>query len=177
MVATVIIQEWNSSATSTDKTSSTVRFKNANNHTVDNSDPLVIPGSGTDYSYEKWLRLRITGTPPSDNISSLNFYMDGANNFGTGVYLWGTRSTKLTTSIGEPNTGNRPPHANTTSGSVTMTDAFTFTSGAPLTLGGGSFSASSTNVGNFVVLVLEASAAATQGTLTAETATFEYDEI
>ena len=64
MAANVIIEEWNGtggSETRTDKTSGSIRFKNADNATVDLSNPLVVPGSGQEYSYEKWVRLAIEG--------------------------------------------------------------------------------------------------------------------
>lgn len=178
MVATVIINEWNATASQTDKTSGTVRFKNANDATVDANNPLVIPTSGQEYSYEKWLRLQITGTPPDDRIDALQFYLDGANNYGSGVLVWAevTASNTFRTP-GLPNESLDPPLGG--SGSLTMTDAFSYTSGAPLELavGARTYSASSTHIGDFVVLVMEVNSTATQGTLTAETATFEYDEI
>lgn len=62
MAATVQILEKNGAGpTTTDKTSGTIRFKNADNATVDTGNPMVKPGAGTDYSFEKWLRLNVTG--------------------------------------------------------------------------------------------------------------------
>ena len=73
MVATVNIIERNGSgSTWTAKDSGTVRFKNANDNQVDAANPLVIPpGATNDWSFEKWLWLRIGATPPSDNISNV----------------------------------------------------------------------------------------------------------
>ena len=62
MAATVQIVEKNGAGgTQTDKTSGTIRFKNADNSTVDTSNPMVKPGAGTDYSFEKWLRFNVSG--------------------------------------------------------------------------------------------------------------------
>lgn len=177
MAATVIINEWNSTASQTDKTSGTVRFKNANNSTVDSGNPLVIPtGANREYSYEKWLRLQITGTPPSEKIDALEFYTDGGNGFGSGVELWAeVESSGVFRTPVVPDESNSPPQAG--SASLTMTSAFAYTAGGTLSLGAGSYSASSTHIGNFVVLVMEVTAGASQGVLTSETVTFEYDEI
>ena len=86
MAATVIVNEFHgptATPVKTDKTSGTVRFKNADNATVDLNDPMVIPTAGTDISFEKILRLNATGTFTS--ISNYGFYTDGANGLGTGV--------------------------------------------------------------------------------------------
>jgi hypothetical protein len=181
MAATVIIQEWNGNSTKTDKTSSTVRFKSADNATVDTNNPLSIPASGQTYSYEKWLRLAITGTPPSQRINNLKFYTDGSNGYDSGsgfVKLWGEvegagafRSAEAAVAANSIPLGG--------SGSVTMTNAFTYTANGALSLSTGAetFSGSGVDIGQFVVLVMEIEPSATQGTLTAETGTFSYDEI
>ena len=85
MAATVQIVEKNGTAgTNTQKDSGTVRFKNADNATVDTVNPMVIPTAGVDYSFEKWLRLKVT-VGPSSYIENLTFYTDGANGFGESV--------------------------------------------------------------------------------------------
>ena len=85
MAATVTIVEKNGAgATETDKTSGTIRFKNADDSTVDLNDPLVKPSSGTEYSFEKWLQMKVTGGSYSQ-ITDLVAYSDGSNGLGTGV--------------------------------------------------------------------------------------------
>ena len=175
MVATVQIREKNGAGeTATDKTSSTVRCKMADDATVDANNPLVIPASGQNYSYEKWLRLYIGTTGPDTNISNPKFYTDGANGYGTGVKLWvaldGTYSTPVT-----PSNAQDPPQHD----AVAMTNAFTYTSGSPLSIdvtNTGPYSGTSTDIADYVILVMEAEAGATQGSVTAETITFVYDE-
>jgi len=164
MVATVQVGEKNgTSGTFTDKTSGTIRCKNADNATVDTSDPMVIPTSGSDWSIEKYTRLKIT-VAPDTSISNLKFYTDGGNGFGTGVLLWAAASTQYA----QPVTAS--------SSRLSSVDAFTYTSGSALDLGTAA-SSSTGERGAHAVLGLEVSSSATQGSLTAETMTYSYDEI
>jgi hypothetical protein len=163
MVATVqIIEKNGAGGTATDKTSGTIRFKNADNATVDNNNPLVIPPSGSDFSFEKWLRLNVT-VAPSVQISNLKFYTDGANELGAGVLLWAKAVTAYATPT-EP--------ANSTG----YVNAFTYTSGAPLSLGAGAFTGTGEK-GDHAVCMMEVQNTATQGQTPSETITFSYDEI
>jgi hypothetical protein len=50
---------------------STLRFKNANNNVNDLNDPLVRPTSGTNYSFEKALRIYITTANDATVLSAL----------------------------------------------------------------------------------------------------------
>ncbi len=173
MVATVLIEEHNGTAgseTQTDKTSGTIRFKNADNAAVDNGDPLVIPTSGQEYSYEKWLRLNVT-VAPDTNISNLKAYSDGANGFGTGIKLWYAADATYSTPV-VPSEANDPPQHDL----VAMTDFFTKTSASPVDLGSGPFTGTGQK-GSYLVLSMEVEPTATQGALAAETITFAYDEI
>jgi hypothetical protein len=175
MVATVIINEKNGAGeTATAKTSGTVRFKNADNATVDTVAPLVIPTSNREYSYEKWLRLEITGGTFT-NVSNVNFYTDGANGYegASGfVKLWAAADATYSTPV-IPTETNDPPQQS----AVAMTNAFTYTSGSPLSLGAGPYS-SAAEIGSYVVLVMEVeTAATTSGASGDETLTFSYDEV
>lgn len=165
MVATVTIGEkTGAGGTYTDKTGGTVRFKNADNATVDSGNPMVIAAGTTDYSFEKWLRLRIGATGPSVSISNLKFYTDGANGMGTGVNLYAKAVATFAT----------PAHATATTG---YTSAFSYTSVAPLSLGAGPFSAINTEMGDHCVMMMTAGDTASPGTTPSETLTFSYDEI
>lgn len=163
MVATVQIVEKNGAGgTATDKTSGTIRFKNADNATVDNNNPMVIPPSGSDFSFEKWLRLNVT-VAPSVQISNLKFYSDGANGLGTGVLLWAKAVASYAT----------PAEPTGTSG---YTNAFSYTSGSSLSLGAGTFTGTGEK-GDHAVCMMEVQNTATQGQTPSETITFSYDEI
>lgn len=163
MVATVQIIEKNGAGpTTTDKTSGTVRFKTADNATVDTLDPINIPAAGTNYSYEKWLRLNVT-VAPNTNISNLKFYTDGGNGLGTGVGLFAKAVTTYTTpALGTSTTG--------------YTDAFTYTSGSALSLGAGPFTGTGEK-GDHSVLLMTVADTASPGQTPSETITFSYDEI
>lgn len=181
MAATVIINEWTSAGSLTDKTSGTVRFKNANDATVDLNDPLVVPSSGQEYSFEKWLRLQITDAGGFTQITDLEVYSDGSNNFGTGIKVWYATEATFQTPV-VPDESQDPPFFNgpsTGSPGNAMEDFFGLTSGAAASLGSGPFTDGSPaeHIGSFVVLVMEVETTASAGVLTAETATFAYSEI
>lgn len=162
MPATVLIREKNGAGeTATDKTSGTIRFKKADNATVDTANPLVVPASGSDWSFEKWLRLNLGGT--FTQITNLKFYTDGTSGFGTGVNTW----AKAVAAFATPAQGTA---------STGYTDAFTYTSAAPLSLGAGPFTAAG-DAGSYLVMLGEVLSTAAQGARTAETLTFAFDEI
>ena len=163
MVATVQIIEKNGTAgTPTNKTSGTVRFANADAATPGTSNPMVVPATGTDYSYEKWLRLNVT-VAPDTNISNLKFYTDGANGFGTGVAMYAKAVTTYAT----------PAEATATAG---YTDAFSYIATSALDLGTAAVTGTGEK-GDHAVLMLTVASTASQGSLTPETITFAYDEI
>ena len=173
MTAAMKIYELSASAAGTDKTSGTVRFKVADNASVDTNDPLVIPSSNQNYSYQKYIVLHMGATGPATSITNPVFYTDGSNGYGTGVKLWAKTNASYVQPV-IPSNANDPPHYGT--GTVDMDNAFNYTSVSPLTLGTGSYTATSTDFGKYLVLVMEAEAGATQGSVSAEVFTFAYDE-
>lgn len=163
MAATVqIIEKNGAGGTPTDKTSGQIRFKNADNATVDTANPMVKPGAGTDYSFEKWLRLNVTGGTYTE-ITNIKAYMDGANGLGTGVTLYAKAVASYAT----------PAEATGTAG---YTDAFTYTSGSPLSLGAGPYT-STGEKGDHLVMMLAVGTSASGGITSSEVLTFSYDEI
>lgn len=163
MVATVQIVEKNgASPVLTDKTSGTIRFKNADNATVDTANPMVKPASGTDYSFEKWLRMNVTGGTYTE-ITNVKAYSDGANGLGTGVGLHAKAVAAYAT----------PAEAVATTG---YTDFFTYTSGAALALGAGPFS-STGEKGDHLVMIMTVADTASGGVTASETLTVAWDEI
>jgi len=163
MAATVQIGEKNGAGgTFTDKTGGTIRFKNADDATVDLNNPLVKPPSGSEWSWEKWLRFKVTGGTYSQ-ITNLKAYLDGANSFGTGVNLWFKAVTAFAT----------PAEGTSSSG---YSNAFSYTSGAPLSLGAGPFT-STGEKGDHLVALMEILSTVAGGLLGAETLTFAWDEI
>lgn len=162
MAATIKIVEKNGAGgTQTDKTSGNIRFKNADNATVDTVDRMVVPTSGSDFSFEKWLRLQFD-TSPSVDVQNIRAYSDGSSGFGTGVNLWAKAVTAYAT----------PAEATATTG---YTNFFTYTSGSPLSLGAGPFTGTGEK-GDHLVLMLEVQSTAAPGLLSSETVTISYDE-
>lgn len=183
MAATVAINEFNGAARDkTAKTSGTIRFKNADDATVDLNNPLVVPSSNREYSYEKWLRLEVTAGTYTQ-ISNLRAYSDGANGFGTGIKLWyATAGAYSTPKI--PAETNDPPHFDAGgSPQPAMSDFFGATSGSPVDLDAintgpfGSGSPQFQEIGDYLVLVMEVETTASNGLLTAEGLTCAWDEI
>ena len=168
MAATLQIHEMSALDTGTDKTSGTVRFKDADNNAVDNNNPLVIPVSGSIYSYTKKLRVKMT-VAPDTQISNFRWYTDGSNGFGTGV---GVTAKNLGTSWA----------ANYKTQMSGGADVFGYTDGSPLDGDGtdtGPFTPSDLNdyIGDLIELQMSIASTATNGSLSAETLTFAYDEI
>ncbi len=138
MAATVQIVEKNGAGgTQTDKTSGNIRFKNADNATVDTSNPT--------------------------EITNVKAYMDGANGLGTGVTLYAKAVASYAT----------PAEATGTAG---YTDAFTYTSGSPLTLGAGPYSSTGEKA-DHLVMMLTVGTSASGGITPSETLTLSWDEI
>lgn len=183
MATNVIINEYNGTApgTPTDKTSGTIRFKNADDAAVDLNDPLVVPSSGQEYSFEKWLRLEIAGGAFTQ-ISNLRAYSDGANGFGTGVKLWYAVTGAYMQPV-VPDEGADPPQSAAAGSPVeNMADFFGSSQGSPIDLDAintGPFTDGSPSepIGDFLILVMEVEPTASNGVLAAETLTFAYDEI
>jgi hypothetical protein len=162
MPATVQIVEKNGAGgTTTDKTSGTIRHKNADNSTVDLNNPMVKPGAGSDWSFEKWLRMNVTGGTYTQ-ITNVKAYTDGSSGW-TGVNLW----WKAVASYATPAEGTA---------SAGYANAFTYTSGAPLSLGAGPFT-STGEKGDHVVSLMEVTSSAVGGVLAGETMTLAWDEI
>lgn len=163
MAATVQIVEKNGAGgTQTDKTSGNIRFKNADDSTVDNNNPMVKPGAGVDYSFEKWLRFYVSGGTYTQ-ITNVKAYMDGSNGLGTGIALYAKAVTSYAT----------PAEATSVTG---YTDAFTYTSGSPLTLGAGPYTSTGEKA-DHLVMMMTVGTTASSGVTPTETLTLAWDEI
>jgi hypothetical protein len=163
MAATVQILEKNGAGgTGTDKTSGNIRFKNADNATVDLANPMVVPGAGTDFSFEKWLRFNVSAGTYTQ-ISNIRAYSDGGNGLGTGVGLYAKAVTSYAT----------PAEATATTG---YADFFTYTSGSPLVLGASTYT-STGEKGDHLVMMCTVASTATGGLTSSETLTMAWDEI
>lgn len=165
MAATVQIHEMTAAATGVDKTSGTIRFKAADNTTVDTNDRLQVPASGTIYSFTKHVRFYFS-TAPSVDIQNLRCYTDGTNNFGTGI---GVQYDIPAGGLGSF------PNVNT---NISGTDLFTKTSASPIILDAintGPHTGTGYK-GDCLRLQMSVASTANPGQLSPETLTFVYDE-
>lgn len=168
MAAIVTIVEKNTtSGTATDKSTGNpgIRFKAADNATVDLLNPLVRPASGSAFSYDKWLRMNVTGGTYTQ-ISNVRSYSDGTNGMGTGVNLW----YKVVTNFP---TGTGPQQASSTAG---YSNWFGATSASPVSLGVGPFSGTGEKA-DHLVMMCEVQSTATGGLTSTEPLTVAWDEI
>lgn len=148
----------------TDRNGGTVRFKQADNDTVDANNPIPIPGAGTNYSFKKQFRYFVA-TTPANLIDTLRWFTDGANSLGTAIGL----NVKSNSTYQDP----IALAANDMTGS---TDAFASTAGSPLTVTGNINNPSTGVFGDFVHLQMTVGTTAGSGTTPSETTTFQYDE-
>lgn len=165
MVATVVIYEKNGAGeTPTNKTSLEIRYKSADDALVNNDDPMVIPAAGSNFSFDKWIRLSIT-IVPDNQIENLLAYTDGANGFGTGVFAWFKTVAAFVTPTAPGSAGG-------------YSDLFSATIGSPIdmdALNTGPFT-TAVDIGDYLQTMLQVDSTAGQGTLPNETLTFSYDE-
>ena len=167
MAATLKIYELSASRAGTDKTSATVRFKLADNATVDLNNPLTIPSSGSykTKSYSKHIRL-YCATAPDTQIDNLRMYTDGTNSICASVDVYAS------------NVGIRFD-GNATGAAVQASDLFAFTSAAPMDIDAihiTAVTASGFN-GDIIKLQMLVASDATSGAKPSDTITFAYDEI
>jgi hypothetical protein len=189
MAATMSIYfDWggsdNSPGNSTDVDALTpnLRFKEADDATIDTSDPIVIPATGDTYSYWKQVYLYCDNAD-SNTIDNLRFYSDGTNNFGTGVDL------EVGLQFPVHNSGSDAGYdvADTTNAMTDHTDittkasVFNYDSGTPLSgptisEGTGELDAAGES-SNYLVLQMKVSSTASPGELPVdEQLTIKYDE-
>lgn len=167
-----ILEKNGPSEVATDKTTANIVYKGIDSQEDNSANPIIRPSTGQEYSYEKWIRLQVDGAFFA--ILNLRAYTDAANGLGTGVNLWwGTSSSYRAPII--PDKGFDPPQLN----GLPMTNAFSFTSSAPLSLGAGPIESTGLpqEIGLYLVSVLEVEPLATAGTTPLETITFAWDEV
>jgi hypothetical protein len=174
MAATATVQEGNGAGpTYTDIT--TARFATMDSYNPGTSNPIPVPTAGTNYSYVKTFRLKFTGT--YTQITNVNIYTDGAG-FGTG----------LTVNIGDQ-VGQAYATATGTQGTTgtamltlysgvitSKTDIFTYTSASQKVVDTTTITGNPA-YGKVFMCQMEVGTTASAGTLSAETWTWQYDEI
>jgi hypothetical protein len=181
MAATIQIRRWTGTGagTGTDITETTTRASTSDVASPGTANPLVIPLSGTNYSF--WVSLRLyASTAPTGTIDTLKWYSDGTNSFGTGYTAKvADASTGLNSGYRQATgtvgtTGTLLNTTNHTGLDAAPADFFSKTLASPLTLGGSTTGTG--DFGDFVVFQIEIASTAASGTLTSELFTFKYDE-
>jgi hypothetical protein len=164
MAGVLQIHEMTNTNTGVDKTSDTVRFKSADETSVDASNRLQIPGAGTDYSYTKHLRGYVSSAPDTD-FSNLQAYSDGGGFSDT----WVAVEYDVTQTF-----------ATNTDGDISGTDLFTKTAGSTIDMDSWDTTWTAGEGtgywGSNLRLQMSVGSGASPGTLTAETLTVSYDE-
>lgn len=145
------------------------------------SNPIRVPTSGSNYSYWVTTRLNVTVTP-SGTINNVRWFTDGANNFGTGITCIVQKANAgadagYRIATGTPGTtGTQLTAVNHSGLTGAPVDAFTYTSGSPLSL---TASISNPNTGEFgdhVVYQIVVGTTASPGVSGTETFTWRWDE-
>lgn len=168
MAATVDIRSYHGTVADagTDVAGGAVRYKMADNDTVDANNPIPIPGAGTEYSWIKHFAF-YASVAPSNTVSNCKFYTDGANGLGTGVSL----KVKISTYLN--------PTANANTLLTGTADAFTtYYNGTTnyLAVPGSIGAATGKITTDYIQSQLNVASTASQGSTPTETLTFQFDE-
>jgi len=163
-----------------------LRFKLADNKTIDTANKLVIPAAGTNYSFWKQVYL-LCDAPDGNSLDNLKTYSDDTNNFGTGV------DVQIALQFPEKNLAAQPGY-DVAAGSgdsgeelTTHTDVtgkasiFDYSSGSPLTgptiSEAGNVIDAANETSNYIVLQMDVASTASPGELPVdEQFTIQYDE-
>lgn len=182
MAATVTIRQYTGASPGTQSSSrTTIRMSTSDNtYTTETTNPIPIPGAGTNYSF--WVSTKLNAdTTPTGTINNLRWYSDGTT-FGTGLTCngrdastgadGGYRVAAGTTGT----TGTQLTTGNHTGLDGTPADVTTYTSGSPASLGGTISNPTTGTFGDFFVYQLAVGTTASAGTVSARTFTWKYDE-
>lgn len=178
MAATVTIRRWTGSSgapTKTDITSINTRANAEDAHsTAGTSNSILIPSSGTNYSF--WVSSRLSvDAITSGTVNNIKWYTDGANGLGTGVTCKTNTASSYVQATGTTGTtGNILNTTNHTGLAGATSDAFGFTSGSPKSVTG--TTTSTGDLGDFVVYQIEVASTAGSGATPSETFTWQYDD-
>lgn len=178
MAATVIVNRWTGTTGSPTKSNVTginSRLVTADlQSTNDTTNSILIPTSGTNYSYWAVFRLAVSAIT-AGTVNNIKWFTDGTNSMGTGTTLnvqTATTYVQATGTVGTTGTALNTTNYSTLAGAPVS--AFTYTSGSPLSVAGSTTTTG--DVGDFVVMQLAVGTTAAQGTTTTETITWRYDD-
>lgn len=182
MAANVDIYRYYGAGPSTrDATSGNIRFSTSDNdYTTETTNPIPIPGAGTNFSY--WVATALYAvTSPTGTINNVKWYTDGTNSW-TGVTMEVGTCDTYTQATGTAGTsGDELTNTNYTGGTLTPTDpaadnAFAYDSGSPLSVTGSITNPSTGIITDYVIIQLSVGTGASGGTISTEQITWSYDE-
>mgnify|MGYP003634004582 CR=1 FL=1 len=160
-----------------------LRFKTADNNTVDSVDEIKIPETGTNRSYWKHVYLKVTGGTFS-RINNIKFYTAGTN-FGTGITVNVGNETPIKNSgyiVANGIRGTTGDEMITNHGGISAkTEVFgNYISATPKSIsisesGGNLDSVGETS--DYLVFQMDVGSTATKADLSNKTWTFQYDEV
>lgn len=162
MPADVQIHELTGSSSGVDKSGGTVRFKSADETTVNTENRMTIPPSGVNYSYTKQNQFYFN-TAPDVDIQNLRAYSDGGDGWGAEFTFQFDVLAAFSSNVNSDIAG---------------TDIFTKDSNSPIDLDSNNTGPHTGTgyKGDILRTQLAVTSSATQGQLAAETITFAYDE-
>lgn len=163
--------------TGTDVTSINSRLNAEDAHsTAGTTNPILKPAAGTNYSYWASFRLWFQGAG-TGTINNIRWFTDGSNTFGTGRGMRVGQATAYAQATGTAGvTGTELTAGNYATFTLGNANAFTYTSGSPLTVTGTITDPSSEYFGNIVVIQTEIGTTASAGAGGAqETMSFRVD--
>lgn len=166
-----------------------IRFKTADNATIDSLNPVPIPTGLPNRSFVKALYLKCT-VAPDTQIDNLKFYTDPpGSSFGTGITLYignqfPTRNSGSTSGyrVATGTVGTTGNEMTAVYASITTkTDAFTFIQTSPMTgptisEAGGIINATN-ETSNYFVVQADVASTASPGNKVDQTLVLQFDEI
>ncbi len=158
-----------------------LRFKNADDATIDGADKPTIPAAGTIYTYWKSIYLYCDDAD-GHTLDNFRFYTDGANGLGTGcdIYVGLQFPTKNSGSDAGYEVANNANELVAEHGGITTSASiFDYTSGAALTVSCSETDNEINDTGettNYIILQGRVASTASPGDCPNETLTIAYDE-
>ena len=160
-----------------------LRFKTADNNTVDSVDEIPIPSSGINRSYWKHVYLKVVGGIFS-RIGNIKFYTNGTN-YGSGITINVGNETPVKDSGYVIANGIRGTTGNemvASHGGISgKTEVFgNYTSGSPKTVSiseSGSLMDSVNETSDYLIFQMDIDNTVTKADLSNKTWTIQYDEV
>ena len=164
MAATiVVVKTYGAGPTGTQAADTTFGLKSVDDHATAPADaPVSIPDTGTNYSYECWMRFKCT-VAPSNKCENFKIWSSG---FSAGTGLAITVNSDAVTTYATP--------VVTISEKGTRVDFATKGSGAKISVAG--LLDAENEVTDFSVFQLEVGSTATPGDIADQSAYYSYDE-